>query len=205
VDFDNVASYELAQDVKVVTTRGEVSVDVVYGGAIYAHLDVAGLGLTITPQHVQELTALGREIKWALNDHPLAQHPLDERLSGIYGTILFEDLGAVPEGADAQVYQRNVTVFADGEVDRSPCGSGTSSRVAALSARGILGPGQRLLHDSIVGSRFLAEAVDHGRVELAGGEVETVTPQVSGTAFLTGRHEFFVDPRDGLVPGFVLR
>jgi proline racemase len=205
VDFINVPSYVLAQDVEVDTSRGILRVDVVHGGAIYAHLDAASVGLTVTPDNVAELTAIGREIKWALNDHPAARHPLDDRLSGIYGTIIVEDLGPVPEGIDADVYQRNVTVFADGEVDRSPCGSGTSSRVAALIARGVLGPGERLLHESIVGSRFMARAVDTGRLELPGAMIPTVTPQVTGTAYLTGRHEFFVDPRDALVPGFVLR
>lgn len=207
VDFVNVASYVLAQDVVVHTSRGVLRVDVVYGGAIYAHLDVSTVGLTVTPEHTQELISLGREIKWALNDTEVARHPLDERLGGIYGTILFEDLGAAPADSGARVYQRNVTIFADGEVDRSPCGSGTSSRVAALSARGVLGPGETLVHESIVGSRFTARALDTGTIELPhpGGTLDTVTPQVTGTAYKTGTHEFVVDPRDSLVPGFVLR
>lgn len=205
VDFVNVPSYVLAQDVTVATSRGEVSVDVVYGGAIYAHLDATTVGLTITPENTQELIKLGREIKWALNEADVATHPFDDRLSGIYGTILFEDLGPAPEGSGADVYQRNVTVFADGEVDRSPCGSGTSSRVAALTARGILGDGATLLHASIVGSHFTALAVETGSVTVDGVDVATVTPQVTGTAYVTGRHEFVVDPRDDLVPGFVLR
>ncbi|MGO3153354.1 MAG: proline racemase family protein [Galactobacter sp.] len=205
VDFLNVPSYVLAQDVPVTTSRGELTVDVVYGGAIYAHLDAATVGLTITPDNHHELINLGREIKWALNDADVARHPLDDRLSGIYGTILFEDLGPAPAESSAAVYQRNVTIFADGEVDRSPCGSGTSSRVAALTARGTLGERETLLHASIVGSHFTALAVETGSVTLNGVQRTTVTPQVTGTAHLTGRHEFVVDPWDDLVPGFVLR
>jgi proline racemase len=97
------------------------------------------------------LLATGREIKWLLNDSPHAKHPSDDRLSGIYGTIVFDELGTL--------HQRNVTMFADGEVDRSPCGSDSSAQVAVLTARGDLGRGQVLVHDSIVGSSFTCRAV----------------------------------------------
>ena len=103
-----------------------------YGGATYATVPAAALGLSVTPEHLGDLIALGREIKWALNDTEHAVHPTDPRLNGIYGTIRFDELG----DADGQVHQRNVTVFADGEVDRSPCGSGTSARLAVLAADG---------------------------------------------------------------------
>ncbi|MDG6103754.1 proline racemase family protein [Dactylosporangium aurantiacum] len=196
VDFVNVPSYVLARDVPVATSRGDVTVTVAYGGAIYACLDATTAGLTVDPAHYRDLIALGREIKWALNDTGHAAHPTDPRLSGVYGTILHEDLGG-----DA-VRQRNVTVFADGEVDRSPCGSGTCARLAVLAAEGRVAPGGPvLLHESIVGSRFtgavLAETSVDGR--------PAVVPQVTGLAYRTGEHTFVVDPDDPLVPGFVLR
>jgi proline racemase len=196
VDFVNVASYVIREEVAVTTSRGPVSVAVAFGGAIYAQLDVAALGLSVTPEHHQELIALGREVKWALNDHPVAQHPSDSRLSGIYGTILYEDLGRTELG----LHQRNVTIFADGELDRSPCGSGTAARVAVLSASGVLDD-QILVHDSIVGSRFTARVLAHTTSD----GLAAVVPVVSGTAHLTGEHTFLVDPRDEVVPGFVLR
>ena len=102
---------------------------VAYGGAIYATLPAAQLGLAVT-RRLRDLIALGREIKWALNDAEHAVHPADPRLNGIYGTIWFDELG----DAGGQVHQRNVTIFADGEVDRSPCGSGTCARLAVLAA-----------------------------------------------------------------------
>jgi proline racemase len=196
VDFVNVPSYQVAENVPVKTSRGPVRVGVAFAGAIYAHLDAASVGLSVTPEHHQELIALGREVKWALNDHPAARHPSDDRLSGVYGTILYEDLGRTADG----LHQRNVTIFADGELDRSPCGSGTASRVAALSAAGVLGD-QVLVHDSIVGSRFTARVLEH---TMSDG-FPAVIPMVSGTAHVTGEHTFLVDPRDELVPGFVLR
>lgn len=198
VDFVNVPSYRLAESVDVVTSRGSLTVAIGYGGAIYAHLNVAEIGLSVTPEHVNDLISIGREIKWLLNDTEHAKHPTDPRLNGIYGTIIFEELGISPDG---HLHQRNVTIFADGEVDRSPCGSGTCSRIAVLRAEGSLAPGEVLVHDSIVGSRFYGRILDELNVD---GH-SAVIPAVSGTAHMTGRHEFVVDPRDVLVPGFVLR
>ncbi|MFW3171150.1 proline racemase family protein [Geodermatophilus sp. CPCC 206100] len=197
VDFVNVPSWVIAREVAVTTSRGEVSATVAYGGAIYATLPAAQLGLSVTPGHLGELITLGREIKWALNDSPHAVHPDDPRLDGIYGTIWFDELGDVP----GQVHQRNVAVFADGEVDRSPCGSGTCARLAVLADEGRLPPGSVLRHDSVVGSTFIGSVLE--TVDAAGRR--SVIPQVTGMAYRTGEHLFSVDPHDPLVPGFVLR
>jgi proline racemase len=99
------------------------------------------------------------------------------------------------------VHQRNVTVFADGEVDRSPCGSGTCARLAVLAADGRLPPGTVLRHDSIVGSTFTGTVLDN--VDVDGRPA--VIPQVTGMAYRTGEHVFSIDPHDPLVPGFLLR
>jgi proline racemase len=198
VDFVNVASYLLAKDVEVDTSRGRVRVDIGFGGAIYAHLRAADVGLTVEPRALNDLIAIGREVKWLLEDGEYARHPSDRRLSGIYGTILFDELGVTDDGG---LHQRNVTIFADGEVDRSPSGSGSASRVAVLTAKGRLGVGQTLVHDSIIGSRFLAVALEEATSE---GR-PAVVPQVTGIAHRCGSSVFTVDDRDPLVPGFVLR
>ena len=195
--FRQRPSWVVARDVPVSTSLGEARVTVAYGGAIYATLPAAQLGLTVTPQRLGDLIALGREIKWALNDAEQAVHPADPRLNGIYGTIWFEDLG----DAAGQVHQRNVTVFADGEVDRSPCGSGTCARLAVLAADGRLPAGTVLRHESIIGSTFTGTVL--ATVD-AGGR-PAILPQVTGTAYRTGEHVFSIDPHDPLVPGFVLR
>jgi proline racemase len=197
VDFVNVPSWVVARDVPVTTSRGEAAVDVGYGGAIYATLPASRLGLEVTPRNLEALVALGREIKWALNDSEHAVHPSDPRLNGIYGTIWFDELGDV----DGEVHQRNVTVFADGEVDRSPCGSGTCARLALLAEEGRLPDGAVLRHDSIVGSTFTGRVLDAVDVDGRRG----VRPQVTGMAYRTGEHTFVVDPHDPLVPGFLLR
>lgn len=199
VEFVSVPAFVLARAVPVPTTRGEVLADVSFGGAVYAQVAAAALDLSVSPAHVGELIAVGREIKWALDGTEHAVHPTDPRLSGVYGTILFDDLGGTDDG---RLHQRNVTVFADGQVDRSPCGSGTAARLATLAADGRLdAAGAALVHDSIVGSTFVGSVVD--RLEVAGRPA--VTTSITGTAFRTGEHVFHVDPADDLVPGFLLR
>ena len=197
VTFRNVASYVLAREVPVQTSRGPLAVDVAYGGAIYACLPAASAGLAAEPAHYSQLIALGREIRAALQRTEHARHPSDERLSGIYGTILYDDLGDAADGP----HQRNVAVFADGEVDRSPCGSGTCARAALLRADGRLDAGRVLAHDSILGTTFRARPV---AATCAEGR-DAVIVEVEGAAFRTGEHRFVLDPRDPLGDGFVLR
>src|SRR5438552_14903122 len=183
VDFVNVPSYVLARAIPLATSRGEVAVTLAYGGAIYASLDAASAGLRVDASHYRELIALGREVKWALNDTGHAVHPVDSRLSGIYGTILHEDLGS----AAGQVHQRNVTVFADVEVYRSPCGSGTCARLAVLASQGrVAHAGPALRHESIVGSAFTGTVL---AATTAGGR-PAIVPQVTGMAYRTGEHTF---------------
>ena len=193
VVFRNVESRVLAQGIPLSTSRGDVTVDLVFGGAVYATLPAASVGLAVESAHTTELIAIGREIKWTLNEHPAAQLA-DVRLSGVYGTILVDDLGRDVSGGP---HQRNVTVFADGEVDRSPCGSGTSARAALLAADGVLGDGRSLRHDSIVGTTFAARVTGDGP--------DGVLTEVEGMAYRTGEHRFVLDPRDPLGTGFVLR
>jgi proline racemase len=197
VTFRNVPSYVLARAVAVETARGRVEVDVAYGGAIYASVPAGAAGLAVEPASYGDLIALGREVKAALAGTEHARHPSDDRLSGIYGTIIYDDLGDTPDGP----HQRNVTVFADGEVDRSPCGSGTCARAALLHAEGRLRPGRVLTHDSIVGTAFRAQVAETVPAE---GR-DAVVVEVRGAAYRTGEHRFVLDPRDPVATGFVLR
>ncbi|NUR82817.1 MAG: proline racemase [Nonomuraea sp.] len=182
VTFRNVPSYPVARDVQV----AGLTLDVSYGGALYASLPAAAVGLTVAPEHLTDLIAHARRIKAALKDHPASRHPTDDRLSGIYGVIFHDELGPGR--------QRNVTVFADGEVDRSPCGSGTAARLALLADGQ---PGYELEHESIIGTTF------HARV--AEVTPEGIIPEIDGMAYRTGRHTFELDPADPLGTGFTLR
>ena len=185
IAFRNVPSYVIARDVRV----GDVRVDIAYGGAIYAFVPASQLGLTIATDALSELISAGRRIKAALAGNDVAAHREDPRLSGIYGTVIHENVG--PR------HHRNVVVFADGEVDRSPTGSATSARTALLADAGELGDGECWRNDSIVGTSFNARVI--------GRDARGVLTEVEGTAFRTGEHRFVLDPRDELGTGFVLR
>ena len=186
VRFRNVPSFVWGERLKV---AGRV-VDVAYGGAFYASLEER-----VEPAELPRLIALGRELKTAIEAEHVVVHPLEPELRGVYGVIFWQEEGDTP------LTQRNVTVFADGEVDRSPCGSGTSARLALLHAQGRLERGAPLRHRSIVDSEFSGWVV--GETEVAGRPA--VVTEVEGTAYRTGRASFELDPDDPLGEGFLLR
>jgi proline racemase len=185
VTFLNVPSFVVARGVDA----GGAPADVAYGGAIYAFAPAERFGLRVVPGDLSGLIAAGREVKRALEDSEVSRHPDDDRLSGIYGTVLYEELGPL--------HHRSVAVFADGEVDRSPTGSATSARTALLCETGALADGQTWRNDSIVDTTFHARAM--------GQTPEGVLTEVEGMAYRTGEHRFVLDPRDPLGTGFVMR
>jgi proline racemase len=182
VRFRNVPSFVHARGLPA----GGREVDIAFGGAFYASLEER-----VEPSELPRLIELGRAIKADLErDHEVV-HPREPQLRDVYGVIFWQEEGEEP------LAQRNVTIFADGEVDRSPCGSGTSARLALLHDRGRLAVAEPLTHLSIVGSEFTGRVVE----EVAGG----VVTEVEGSAHLTGRHEFVLEPADELGEGFLLR
>jgi proline racemase len=196
VSFRNVPAFVLAEGLRVQTSRGAVAADVSYGGAFYASIDARAAGLTVEPKNLDAFIALGREVKREIEAAHDVVHPDEPEIRDVYGVIFWQDESRGEDGA-APFTQRNVTVFADGEVDRSPCGSGTSARLALLDARGDLPRGATLRHLSIIGSAFEGRVVE----EEPGG----VVTEIAGRAHLTGRHEFVLDERDELGTGFLLR
>jgi proline racemase len=194
VRFRNVPSFVLARDVTVRTSRGPITVDVAYGGAFYATLEAASVGLGLTRADLPQLIDLQRELRPALERSLDVVHPAERDLAGIYGVIFWERIGPAE--------QRNVAVFANGEIDRSPCGSGTSARLAVLHDRGELAIGKPFRHRSLVDSAFEAWVVDEGP---AVGRHRSVITEVEGSAYRTGESMFSLDPRDPLGTGFLLR
>ena len=186
VRFRNVPSFVWASGIEA---AGRV-VDVAFGGAFYATLEER-----VEPRELPRLIELGRAIKAAIETEHDVVHPLEPELRGVYGVIFWQ------EERDEPLAQRNVTVFADGEVDRSPCGSGTSARLALLDAQRRLPRGAALRHLSIVGTEFTGRVV--GDAHVAG--IPAVVTEVEGTAFRTGRAVFELDPDDPLGEGFLLR
>jgi proline racemase len=189
VRFRNVPAYVDTEGLLVEGLRA----DVAFGGAFYASI---ASPLPVQARNLPQLIELGREVKAGLEAQRPFVHPEEPELRDVYGVIFWERVDMGPP-----VRQRNVTVFADGEVDRSPCGSGTSARLALLERAGELPRGEMLVHEGIVGGEFRARVV--GDAEVAGRPA--VVTEVEGSAHRTGAHEFSLDPTDPLGEGFLLR
>jgi proline racemase len=196
VAFENVPSfaYKLDQSVNV-PGIGEVRLDIGFGGAFYAYCTAESLGLRIVPEEFRELIEAGMSVKRAVMESIEIRHPFEEDLGFLYGTIV--DSEPLDAGADS----RNVCIFAEGEVDRSPTGTGVSGRVAIEHAKGSLPVGEPFVIESLIGTRFTGRVVR----ETTFGGYRAVVPEVEGSAWITGRHEFLVAPDDPLKDGFILR
>lgn len=207
VRFENVPSYLHARDLAVrpdgLGLDRPLSVDLAYGGAYYGIVDAASLGLRVVPSQAEALTRAGAAITDLLRRDHSPTHPDEPDLGFVYGTIIVDGSPATaPDGRSTDSDIRNVTVFADSEVDRSPCGSGTSAILAARASRGLLEIGGTLRNASITGAVF--EGRVEGHADIGGGR-EAWRTSVAGTAFVTGYPTFVVDPRDTLGGGFLLR
>ena len=197
VSFENVPSFVVALDqVLEIPELGKVRYDLAYGGAFYAFVDAVDLGLKCDPTHYQKLIQAGMAIKQGIATNGVALvHPYEDELSFLYGTIF------IAPSERAQVDSRNVCVFANGQLDRSPTGSGVSARLAIHHARKEWGENHWMTIESILGTQFKCQIKESVKFS----KYEAVIPIVKGKAFYTGRNEFWMDPNDPLVTGFELR
>jgi proline racemase len=194
VRFQNVPSFVLRAAVPLMLSGRSLAVDVAFGGAFYAIVDSEAAGIPILGDRLDDLRRAGMAIKRAVEAAVRVEHPLEPDLHGIYGTIFT----GPPSSELADL--RNVTVFAQAEVDRSPCGTGTCAVMAVLAAMGLLGPEQTFTHESIIGSRFRGRVVGETLI----GELPAIVPEIEGDAYITGEHTFVIDDRDPLHSGFRL-
>jgi proline racemase len=192
VSFVNVPSFVLHGGLAVKLSTRTIRADVAFGGAFYAIVDCEAVGLPIDIAHLPELRRVGMEIKDAIEAAHTIAHPLEPGLQGIYGTIF-----TGPPTSDAADL-RNVTIFADAEVDRSPCGTGTAAVMAVVDAMGLLSESRPFVHESLIGTRFNGRIA--GRTTV--GEYQAITPEIEGSAWITGEHTFLVDEADPLKDGF---
>jgi trans-L-3-hydroxyproline dehydratase len=194
VAFTNVPSFVLHAGLTVRLSSRTIRADVAFGGAFYAIVDSEAVGLPIDVEHLADLRRAGMDIKRAIETSHVIAHPLEPGLQGIYGTIFT----APPRGpADL----RNVTVFADAEVDRSPCGTGTAAVMAVVDAMGLLndsGSGPAFRHESLIGTVFTGRVSARTIV----GEYQAIVPEIEGSAWITGEHTFLVADDDPLREGF---
>ena len=200
VRFHCVPSFVVGLDRQVqIDGLGTVTYDLAYGGAFYAYVDMAKnkFNFDLSKNSFRELINQGMKIKHAvMKADKKILHPFENDLSFLYGTI-FIDNNKQPSGADS----RNICIFAEGEVDRCPTGSGVSGRMAIHKMRNEIDYGETISIESITGSIFKGSIVS----EEDYGSFKAVIPQVEGTAYITGMHTFVIDPKDPMINGFILR
>jgi trans-L-3-hydroxyproline dehydratase len=196
VTFRNVASFAYVLDETVeVPGLGRVRYDLAFGGAFYAYAEAAEVGLDLEAGAYRGLIEAGTAIKQAVMAAVEIRHPIEPDLGFLYGVIL----GGPAQNPAHQA--RNVCIFAQGEVDRSPTGTGVSGRAALEYVRGRLRPGQPFTVEGILGTTFTVTIVEE--VDFHG--FPAVVPEVSGRAWLTAWHQFLLAPDDPLCEGFLLR
>ena len=196
VSFQNVPSFVFkSNQVIEVPHLGIVQCDVAFGGAFYVFCSAEELRLRLREENFHELIEAGRKIKQAAMDNIEIEHPFEQDLSFLYGTIF------VGDALDPSHHSRNVCIFAEGELDRSPTGTGVSARAAIHYSRGELFPGQSIIVESILGTCFKVKIVSITDF----GIYRAVIPEVTGSAFITGENTFYFDPDDPLRQGFIFR
>ena len=196
VSFQNVPSFVVALDEVVdVPELGKVRYDLAFGGAFYAYVNAADIGLTCSPKDYRHLIERGMSIKRAIMGSRSIPHPFETDLGFLYGTIFTGP--PTQEGSHSQ----NVCIFAEGEVDRSPTGTGVSGRLAILHRRGEIAAGQPVVIESIIGSKFSGKVIE----ATIFGPHPAIVPEVEGQAYIIGRNEMWIDPKDPLQDGFILR
>ena len=198
VSFVSVPAFAFALNREIeVAGLGRIKVDIGYGGAFYAFLSAGVFGLDVRRSRTRDLVEAADRVTAAVKAQVKLEHPDDADLAFLYGTILTDG----GDGKDASMPSANICVFAASEVDRSPTGSGVTARIALMSARGGLQPGELRFFESVTGSRFTGRSVEALRT----GGFNAVRVEVSGQAFYTGNSVFTVEPEDPLAGGFLLK
>lgn len=195
VSFENVPAFLYKEGAEVdVPGYGKLKIDISFGGSFFAIIDAKQLGIDICPENSSKLVDAGMAIIHAANEQIKVQHPELEHiktidLCEIYGPAKSED-------ADMQ----NITVF-DGQIDRSPCGTGTSAKVATLWAKGELKIGEEFVYESVINTKFIGKALRETQV----GPYKAIIPEITGSAYITGHSQFFIDENDPVKYGFSLQ
>jgi proline racemase len=195
IRFRNVPAFLYREGFRLeIPGAGEATVDISFGGNFFALVNAEDLGLSLSPGNVRRILDLGLMLREQINSHLNVIHPLERHIDSVQ-LVEFCGPATVPEA-----HARNVVVFGRGQVDRSPCGTGTCARMAAMWAKGELGLNVPFIHESIIGTTFRGRLVDTTRV----GDFDAVIPEISGRAYITGFQQFVIDPRDPLRDGFLV-
>jgi proline racemase len=197
VTFTNVPSFVFGLDQQVdVPGIGTLTVDVAYGGMIYVLVDAATVGFKLVPDEARSLVEVGERIKKAAAAQLPSVHPENAEIHTINQTLFGGPISDTSSGKTA----RNTVVVSPGRLDRSPCGTGTSARLAVMHARGQLKLGEPFLHRSIIGSEFIGKIIGTADV----GGISGIVPAITGSAWITAFHQYVLDPTDPFPTGFTL-
>lgn len=195
VTFRNAPAFAAVLDGALeVPGHGTIPLDIAYGGMFFGIVDAQALGFQIVPDEARDLAALGEKIRMAAREQFDVVHPDFPNVRGV-SIVQF----AMPFNGPGNV-ARNTCIVSPGRSDRSPTGTGTSARMAVLQARGLMGRGDVLIHESIIGSRFTGQILE---VRENAGRT-TIIPQITGRAWITGQHSYYLDPEDPWQTGYML-
>lgn len=197
VTLKNVPAFAFAIDAPLeVAGIGSINIDIAYGGMIYAIVDAAALGFEIVPDEARELAVLGEQIRAAAREQHPVVHPEQPDIANV---SIVQFAGPLTHEGN-RVSARNTCIVSPGRSDRSPTGTGTTARMAALHARGVLQVGGGLTHSSLIGSQFYGTIVGETSV----GRFPAIQATIRGRAWITGLHHYFVDASDPWPSGYVL-
>ena len=196
VSFRNVPAFLYKEDVKInVPEIGEITLDIAFGGSFFAIVDAKQLGIKITPENATKLKDIGLKIRDIVNKEIKVQHPTLDHIKTVDLVEIYDE----PTNPEATL--KNVVVFGEGQVDRSPCGTGTSAKMATLFAKGKLKEGELFVYESIIGTMFKGKVVGTTKV----GDFDAVIPEITGSAYITGFNTFVIDEDDPMKYGFCLK
>jgi len=199
VTFRNVASYVFGQDIEVSTKNfGRIKVDIVYGGNPYIILPASVIGLELIPEKGSEIVKVGNKIKEEVNKQVDFYHPEKPYIKEITHVMFTDE--TIKEGTDTKKVVKNVVIIPPGAIDRSPCGTGTSARLANLYYKGKVKKDEELIFESIINSTFKGRVLEETKV----GEFPAVIPEITGRAYVTGINQWVIDPEDPFPEGFLL-
>ncbi len=198
VRFQNVPCFMYKENIVISLEKyGDIVCDIVYCGAFYIYVNVNKVELSVLPEYGKLLTEIGMKMKYDVEERMEIVHPIDTGITGIYGTIFYENVVRDGDVLDT----KNVCIFAEGQVDRSPTGTGTGGRVALHYHKGEMKKGDTLKNLSIIDTLMCAKILEDAQV--AG--YNAVLTEVSGTAHIMGINKLLLDPEDPLPEGFRIR
>jgi proline racemase len=191
----NVPSFLYKKDLVIeVPAIGQVTLDIAFGGSFFAIVDAKQLGVKVETSQSDELLKIGLEVRDIINQSVKVQHPEKSHINSV-------DLVEIYDKADhPEAHYKNVVVFGQGQLDRSPCGTGTSAKLATLYAKGHIKDNEDFVYESITGTMFRGKVVGHTKV----AEFDAIIPEITGSAYITGFNHYVIDPEDPLKYGFCL-